>query len=324
MNNTDTRDYKSFKKNIQVKINKKLNKIIQDSVKEKMNILNSMAEIYDNVNLIDFNENTEMSLRDPEQKKHKIDMDRQTHTLMNQRIKEKVVPDQLEEFLTFTNITTVRQRLTNRKIISADFINIESGWFRAQYITVDAAPDGVPNMVIYTIRNIDDDKKREEHLVYISLTDEMTGLFNRRCYEENLTKYRSSTLPDDFVLASVDINGLKTVNDTMGHAAGDELIKAAAECIALSTGDDGNAYRIGGDEFMAIVHTDDPEEIRRSIHEKAEKWRGLYSDRLSVSVGYAALRQYPEATIDGLEHIADADMYKEKQRYYKETGNDRE
>ena len=53
-----------------------------------MSILDSMVEIYDNVNLINFVDNTETSLRDPEQKTHGIDMGAQTHTLMNQRLKK--------------------------------------------------------------------------------------------------------------------------------------------------------------------------------------------------------------------------------------------
>ncbi|MBR3641580.1 MAG: hypothetical protein IKN53_06090, partial [Oscillibacter sp.] len=100
------------------------------SMREKMDILDSMAEIYDNVNLIDFIENTEMSLRDAKQEKHGIDMASQTHTLMNQRIQKQVMSDQLDAFLDFTNITTVRARLTNKKVISADFIAVPSGWFR--------------------------------------------------------------------------------------------------------------------------------------------------------------------------------------------------
>ena len=104
------------------------------------------------------------------------------------------MPDQLDDFLTFTNITTVRNRLTNRKIISNDFIDVVAGWFRAQYITVDAAPDGRPNVVIYTTRNVDEEKRREEHLIRLSMTDEMTRLYNRRCYDEDLTEYRNKKL----------------------------------------------------------------------------------------------------------------------------------
>ncbi|MCR5235661.1 MAG: diguanylate cyclase [Lachnospiraceae bacterium] len=215
------------------------------NMEEKVEILDSMAEIYDNVNLIDFINNTEMSLRDADQKKHGIDMSAQTHTLMNQRLKNQVMPDQIDEFLTFTNIKTVRSRLSHKKLISADFIDVVSGWFRAQYITVDSTLDGIPNVVIFTTRNVDDEKRREEHLIRISMTDEMTRLFNRRCYDEDLRELRNGELSNDFVLFSIDVNGLKTVNDNKGHAAGDELIKGAADCLALSIGNKGKVYRTG-------------------------------------------------------------------------------
>lgn len=178
-------------------------------MKEKMEILDSMAEIYDNVNLIDFINNAEMSIRDKEQKKHGIDLRMQTHTLMNQEIKNKVMPDQLDDFMTFTDIKTVRSRLSHKKLINADFIDVVLGWFRAQYITVDATLDGIPNVVIFTTRNVDDEKRREEHLIRLSLTDELTRLYNRRCYEEDLGEFRRQGLNEKFVLFSIDVNGLK-------------------------------------------------------------------------------------------------------------------
>ena len=293
------------------------------SMKEKVDILDSMAEIYDNVNLIDFVQSTEMSLRDAEHKKHGIDMKAQTHTLMNQRIKNQVMPDQMDAFLAFTNIKTVRARLSHKKLISADFIDVVSGWFRAQYITVDSTLDGIPNMVIYTVRNVDEEKRREEQLIRISMTDEMTRLFNRRCYDEDLRTFRNGELPEDFVLFSIDVNGLKTVNDTKGHAAGDELIKGAADCLAISVGNKGKVYRTGGDEFMAIVHTNNPEEICKAIKDKTNEWHGVYVDKLALSVGYATGKDRPGVSIDELEHIADAAMYAAKERYYRENGIDR-
>ncbi len=295
----------------------------EENVQEKLDILNSMAEIYDNVNLISFTENTEMSLRSSEHKKHGIDMSSQTHTLMNQRIKNQVMPDQLDAFLTFTNITTVRNRLENRKIISGDFIDVITGWFRAQYITVKAGPDGRPDTVIYTTRNVDDEKRREEHLIRLSMTDELTRLYNRRCYEEDLAQYREKPLEDDFVIFSIDVNGLKTVNDTKGHSAGDELIKGAADCLALSLRHGGRVYRTGGDEFMAVAHTAAPEEIRTEIRNRADEWHGMYIDEITMSVGYAAFHDHPDASMDELERIADADMYAEKDRHYRERGIDR-
>jgi len=293
------------------------------NMKEKMDILDSMAEIYDNVNLIDFVNNTEMSLRDAAQEKHGIDLNAQTHTLMNQKIKSQIMPDQLDKFMEFTNIKTIRSRLSQKKIITADFIDVISGWFRAQYITVDSTVDGIPNVVIYTTRNVDEEKRREENLIRISMTDEMTRLFNRRCFDEDLTEIRSTGLSDDFVLFSVDVNGLKKVNDTLGHAAGDELIKGAADCLALSVANMGKVYRTGGDEFMAIVHTNDPEKIKRTVKEKAGDWHGAYIGELSMSIGYGAHSLNENATVDELERIADKNMYEDKELYYKEKGIDR-
>ncbi|WP_024866751.1 GGDEF domain-containing protein [Butyrivibrio sp. FCS014] len=292
-------------------------------MKEKMEIQESMTEIYENVNLIDFVNNTEMSLRDPEQQVYPIDMTKQTQTRMNKMISRRVMSDQLEEFRNYTNITTVRSRLSHRKLISADFIDVVNGWFRAQYITVEATPDGIPTKVIYTTRTVDDEKRREENLIRISMTDEMTRLFNRRCYDEDLKKHRYNGMSTDFVIFSVDVNGLKKVNDTKGHAAGDELIKGAANCIALSIGNKGKVYRTGGDEFMSIVHTNDPEKLRGEIHERIAGWSGTLNDSVRVSVGYASVKDHPDASIDQLERIADSDMYDQKEKFYRESGIDR-
>ncbi len=295
----------------------------EKSVNEKMKLLDSMAEIYDNVNLIDFVNNTEMSLRDEEQKKHGIDMSAQTHTLMAQQLKHQVMPDQVDAFMTFTNIKTIRSRLSHKKLISADFIDVVSGWFRAQYITVDSTLDGIPNVVIYTKRNVDEEKRREENLIRISMTDEMTRLYNRRCYDEDLKEITKTGLSEDLVLFSIDVNGLKKVNDTKGHAAGDELIKGAADCLALSVGNQGKVYRTGGDEFMAIVHSSKPEDLRKTITAKAGEWHGVYTDEVTLSIGYASHKDNPDAKLEDLERIADEDMYSEKARFYEERGIDR-
>ncbi|MCR5800316.1 MAG: GGDEF domain-containing protein [Lachnospiraceae bacterium] len=295
----------------------------EKETEEKMTLLNSMAEIYDNVNLIDFVDNTEMSIRDPEHVKHGIDMTQQTHTIINQKLKERVMPDQLDSFLNFTNIKTVRSRLSHKKIISADFIDVVDGWIRAQYITVDATIDGIPNVVIYTTRNVDEEKKREERLIRVAMTDELTRLFNRRCYEEDLMQHRINPLDDDLVFYSIDVNGLKKVNDSKGHAAGDELIKGAADCLLLSIGNRGKVYRTGGDEFIAIVHTTDPKSIVEEIDRKSSEWSGVYTEEMSMSIGYASHAENENLNVDELERRSDAEMYAAKERYYKEKGIER-
>ena len=74
---------------------------------------------------------------------------------------------------------------------------------------------------------------------------------------------------------------------------------------------------------MAIVHTEDPEKMRSLIMETAAEWRGVYSDEITMSIGYASHKDRSGLSVDELEHIADADMYAQKDKFYKERGIDR-
>ncbi len=300
-----------------------LQKSKDSEVQDKMNILQSIADIYDKVNLIDFVESTEMSVRDKDHVLHKIERETQTHTIMSREIRQRVMPDQLDRFIEFTDITTVRERLRGKKILSDDFIDIVDGWFRAQYIPVDVDENGVPYKIVFTTQNVEDEKEREEGLIRIAMTDELTRLFNRRSYEEDLSEYEQKEIPDDFVILSADVNGLKKVNDTKGHAGGDELIKGAAECLLLGIRNRGKAYRTGGDEFAAILRTDDPQSVCRDIEEKMNIWRGKCSDTMSISLGFACHAGNEELSIHELEKKADDEMYHAKAMYYKQKGVDR-
>ncbi len=300
----------------------RLAKSKDSEIQDKIDILQSIADIYDKVNLIDFTDRTEMSVRDKEHIKHRIE-ENQTHTVMSTKIRERVMPDQLPGFIEFTDISTVRERLIGKRLLSDDFIDVVAGWFRAQYIPVEVDENGVPTQVVFTTRNVDEEKKREERLVRIAMTDELTRLFNRRSYEEDLAEYDGKELEKDFVLLSADVNGLKRVNDTKGHAGGDELIKGAAECLLLGIASKGKVYRIGGDEFAAILHTTDPGAVKADIESYVSKWHGEYSDYLSISVGYASHAEFEDLDITGLEKKADDLMYKSKAEYYAKSGIDR-
>ena len=96
--------------------------------------------------------------------------------------------------------------------------------------------------------------------------DELTGCLNRRAYKDDLS---GISLASEFVYAALDVNGLKGVNDTLGHNAGDELIHGAAECMKQCFGSYGKVYRIGGDEFVSIIFVDESElkKIREDFDE---------------------------------------------------------
>ena len=148
-------------------------------------------------------------------------------------------------------------------------------------------------------------------------TDEPTGLGNRRAFSEKLTELDENRNKAEFTIWIFDINGLKEINDKGGHAAGDELIRSAAECIALGIGSREKVYRIGGDEFAAIDEENLPwDEISARIELECSNWQGQLIDSVSISYGYAASAENPELSVFDIEKKADHNMYDNKNNYY--------
>ena len=152
--------------------------------------------------------------------------------------------------------------------------------------------------------------------------DDLTGLRNRRSYEEQISGFRVN-MPSDIWVIIVDINGLKETNDTFGHKAGDELIVGAAECLKKSFGDIDSIYRIGGDEFCVMVSG--TEEYIKDCLDKLEShnasWQGDFINSISVSYGFVFSHRYE--TFDNVLRAADKDMYEFKREYYMNSDNDR-
>ncbi len=157
-------------------------------------------------------------------------------------------------------------------------------------------------------------------------TDPLTGLRSRYAYSRALKRYDADgALPEDLAAFTVDINGLKEANDTLGHDAGDELICGAARCIE-SAFSAGRFYRTGGDEFVVLATGMDRLSagiaLSRLRHE-ADKWRGEKGQGLKLAAGYALAADHPGLTSEKLVHEADLQMYEAKAEYYRKTGLDR-
>ena len=164
--------------------------------------------------------------------------------------------------------------------------------------------------------------KRTRDLTNASFRDHSTGLYNRRAFEEEKAELEISGLPSVFVYVIADLNGLKKANDTIGHAAGDELIKGAADCMKKCFGRYGKIFRIGGDEFamMLDISLDKLDGVRDEFEKMTSAWSGSKVDRLSVSCGYVSSKEFPSETISELSRIADERMYAAKEEYYRRTG----
>lgn len=199
-----------------------------------------------------------------------------------------------------------------------------SGEVRTAYIGMTL---GAAMMYIHYIEYeqivADDRINRQEQLLY---RDSMTGLHSRYAYSQTLQYYeKKGTLTENFAAFSIDINGLKAVNDTMGHAAGDELICGAARCINAVFNGCGLCYRTGGDEFIVLAHADraTAEELLAKLSREAENWDGKLIHNLSLSAGYALACDHEGISAEKLVTFADKGMYADKSRYYRESGHDR-
>lgn len=157
----------------------------------------------------------------------------------------------------------------------------------------------------------------------ISNTDKMTGCLNRKAYDEDISEIR---MDSQFIYVSMDVNGLKIINDRQGHAAGDELICVAASCMKTRFDRYGKVYRMGGDEFAAIlfVKREQFEWIRRQFDGDIKHWRCNRIKELSISYGYVSSSECQWDSMKEISDVADIRMYEEKAMYYKKNGVDRQ
>lgn len=166
------------------------------------------------------------------------------------------------------------------------------------------------------------DDKMHEQLIKISV-DPLTGISSRYAYNQEVMNYKAlKTLPNDLVAISIDINGLKRVNDNFGHLAGDELICGASQCISNTFIKYGKCYRTGGDEFIVFIHSNSEDEIKgltALLKDNAKAWKGSLAPNLSLSIGYARVCNFDNVTIENLISLADQKMYADKNKYYEEN-----
>lgn len=159
----------------------------------------------------------------------------------------------------------------------------------------------------------------------ISNTDALTGMQNRRAFELYIMSPAAQNDNDHFAFLSIDINGLKQVNDNKGHEAGDELICGAAACMKKCLGPYGQLFRIGGDEFAAAIYAsgDELKRIERDLEEHATNWQGKLVESLSISLGVVSRAEFRAVTLKEMVRMADERMYAAKERYYSQRGMDR-
>ncbi len=152
---------------------------------------------------------------------------------------------------------------------------------------------------------------------YESDYDPLTGLLEKRGYEKERTKAVERALREKIKasVAFIDLDELKTVNDTLGHEAGDQLLKSAADAIRASTRTTDIPARIGGDEFQVFLMDTTPK--------LAENWKKRLVEEMklrnvSASIGLSGVDLND---VSASVRTADQNMYKEKTRKKQEIKN---
>ncbi|MDO5339793.1 MAG: GGDEF domain-containing protein [Eubacteriales bacterium] len=152
----------------------------------------------------------------------------------------------------------------------------------------------------------------------MAITDTMTGLYNRAAFDE----WENETSDyEGYAIATFDLNNLKWCNDNLGHAAGDAYIQAAARIIKDIFGRHGKCYRIGGDEFCAVInqkerHFDIGRHVRqlRELEEQAEMELEITGLNVQIACGYAEYDIKTDKDFEDTRSRSDKRMYESKRK----------
>ncbi|MCL5057499.1 MAG: PAS domain S-box protein [Actinobacteria bacterium] len=231
--------------------------------------------------------------------------------IKDKRVNDVIVPESfLEEASAFS------QAVYGGQIIQAETIRMRKDGSQVNVLVVAysilLANDRTGMYVIYS--DITERKKTEEQLKYLSMHDPLTGLHNRAYFEQEMKRLQGGRWDPVSVLLC-DVDGLKLVNDTMGHDVGDTLLVTAARIIKNAFRESDMVARIGGDEFAVLL----PDTDKKAVLSAAERVRDAITDYnstnpdilISISKGYVTGSTASKKMSD-LFKEADNNMYREK------------
>jgi len=165
-------------------------------------------------------------------------------------------------------------------------------------------------------------EKSQQELRYVSYHDSLTGVYNRNYFEKLVREDVPGDRAEKQGVFVVDIDGLKIINDSFGHEAGDALLIKAARCLQVAAGENATVCRIGGDEFAILLPAPDMaamESLHRAIGAALQQ-ENIYGTArenffLQMAIGYAYDAEQ-HVSLKELFHAADEKMYREKVNHH--------
>lgn len=171
---------------------------------------------------------------------------------------------------------------------------------------------------IYRILQLTIKGNQAELISKLAYQDGLTKIGNRTAYTERIEEMAKKPFNERVGLILFDINNLKYVNDHMGHTTGDDMICTSVEVIEKTFGLYGEAYRIGGDEFVVLLVGADLEQRYQDANEKFHclmqeyNQSGAYKFLISIAHGYAEVENSSVEGFELAEQHADQMMYRNK------------
>lgn len=181
--------------------------------------------------------------------------------------------------------------------------------------------------IVDNLNSISDMEKDNEEVSREAFKDALTGVGNKAAYNRKMVEINEAIANgvEDFAIVMLDVNGLKVMNDEQGHAAGDTYIRGCCR-VACETFKHSPVFRIGGDEFVAILMGDDYNHRNERVRELKEFFAKAYKNekvepwlRFSCSVGMAEYTK-GDKSAEIVFRRADKLMYEDKLRFKKENG----
>ena len=276
--------------------------------------LTALSEIYISLYIFDLQEDTLFPIKTnphiEELSANFVGSQDKLHNVMN----HITVKEHLELITEFTDLSTLEERMKDRKVITTVFRGKVNGWCKARFIKVEDDTDGDKlRHVLYAVECIDEEKKKENHLLYLAQTDLMTGICNRGYGERMISELLADRRPGLFCL--FDVDKFKHVNDKYGHIIGDKVLISIAEALQKVKRSDDIIMRLGGDEFATyfvdVVSEEDASEMINLLFDEIAKIK-IYPMKEEISVSLGAVLYQDGLEFDSIYKIADHGVYDSK------------
>jgi diguanylate cyclase (GGDEF)-like protein/PAS domain S-box-containing protein len=195
----------------------------------------------------------------------------------------------------------------------------DGSWIETEMDSKDLRDDPAVRGFVVTVRDMEQQRALEEQIHHQAFHDSLTGLANRALFEDRL-KHALERLRRDkrqgLAVVFIDLDDFKTVNDSLGHAAGDDLLRAFARCLGECTRNADTVARFGGDEFAVLVEGHYAEDaaavIADRVHATLEKPIRLEQDDVYVHASIGIAGGTASSTADEVVRNADLAMYSAK------------